>query len=157
VADGVPFTVVNDTIERAFLGDGNDTVIGNALDNALFGGRGNDNLDGAGGNDVLTGGAGSDTLTGGTGSDTFDFNALTEAGDTIKDFGAGDNVNIHDLMVAAGASATWSQQVVNANNNGTADVAVFVDPDGAGGAAAAVQVVVVLDHAPLAVGTEFII
>ncbi len=157
MADGVPFTVVDNTIERAFLGDGNDTVTGNALDNALFGGRGNDTLDGAGGNDILTGGAGSDTLTGGTGSDTFDFNALTEAGDTIKDFGAGDKVDIHDLMVAAGPSATWSQQVVNANNNGVSDVAVFVDPDGNAGAAPAVQVVVVLDHAPLAVGTEFII
>ena len=35
-------------------------IIGNALDNILFGGTGNDTLDGAGGNNTLTGGKGKD-------------------------------------------------------------------------------------------------
>ncbi|MFO0997375.1 MAG: S8 family serine peptidase [Alphaproteobacteria bacterium] len=157
LADGASFKVVDNTIERAFLGDGNDTVTGNALDNALYGGRGNDTLMGGAGNDTLVGGPGADKLTGGAGKDVFEFDSLKDSGDTITDFSAGDTVNVHNLMAAAGSSAQWSEQVINANNNGIADVAIFVDPDGAKGAAAPVQVVTVLDHAPLAVGTEFVI
>jgi len=49
-------------IENAVAGDGNDTLIGNALDNHLLGMRGDDILWGGGGNDTLEGGAGSDVF-----------------------------------------------------------------------------------------------
>ena len=41
----------------------NDTLVGNAGSNRLFGGSGNDTLDGLGGADSLAGGIGNDTLT----------------------------------------------------------------------------------------------
>jgi len=58
------------TIENAFMGDGNDTVIGNIADNLILGGRGNDSLSGGDGNDTLGGGTGNDNLLGGNGDDT---------------------------------------------------------------------------------------
>ncbi|HJR32903.1 MAG TPA: mannuronan epimerase, partial [Pseudomonas sp.] len=69
---------------------------GNALDNTLFAGAGNNVLDGRDGNDTVSGGAGNDTLvggsgddrliggtgtdnlTGGTGADTYAFGALSD-------------------------------------------------------------------------------
>lgn len=48
-------------IENAFSGDGNDQLIGNALNNTLMGGRGDDLLIGGIGDDILFGGSGSDT------------------------------------------------------------------------------------------------
>ncbi len=72
-------------------GDGVDTIVGNGLNNRLFGGRGNDVLTGAGGNDFLTGGlgddryvfdtdvaSGSDTINESEGGkDTLDFSSTT--------------------------------------------------------------------------------
>ena len=57
------------SIENVFGGDGNDTILGNALDNQLSGGRGNDSILGGDGNDTITGGAGNDILDGGNGTD----------------------------------------------------------------------------------------
>ena len=57
-------SVVEDTlknIENITGGSGNDTLIGDVLDNILNGGAGNDTLKGASGFDTLNGGAGSDT------------------------------------------------------------------------------------------------
>ena len=56
--------------EQARMGDGNDTVTGNAADNVIEGGVGNDTLSGVDGNDILEGGAGDDSLDGGAGTDT---------------------------------------------------------------------------------------
>lgn len=39
-------------IENVFLGDGNDTLVGNGADNLVLGGRGNDSLDGGTGTDT---------------------------------------------------------------------------------------------------------
>ncbi len=44
---------VGTVMHNAFAGDGNDTIIGNTLDNSLFGGRGDDDIDGAGGTDTV--------------------------------------------------------------------------------------------------------
>jgi Ca2+-binding RTX toxin-like protein len=57
-------------IEHAVTGDGDDTIIGNALGNHLRGGRGEDQLLGLGGDDRLEGGAGHDLLDGGLGADS---------------------------------------------------------------------------------------
>ncbi len=50
---------------------GQDTLLGNALGEALDGGADNDNLRGNGGNDTLDGGEGADKLFGGDGDDLF--------------------------------------------------------------------------------------
>ena len=52
-------------IEKAFGGDGDDSVTGNDSDNTLHGGRGNDELEGGAGSDILEGGQGDDTMDGG--------------------------------------------------------------------------------------------
>lgn len=51
----------NCNIENAVGGSGNDTLIGNALNNVLTGGAGNDTLNGDTGEDRLIGGLGDDT------------------------------------------------------------------------------------------------
>jgi serralysin len=65
------FTIANGvTIESAFSGNGNDTVIGNASNNVLYTYSGNDTIYGLEGNDFIWGGAGSDAIYAGTGADT---------------------------------------------------------------------------------------
>jgi serralysin len=56
-------------IENAIGGSGNDTLYGNAANNALTGGLGNDILLGNDGDDTLDGGAGANVLAGGAGND----------------------------------------------------------------------------------------
>ncbi|HYD67955.1 calcium-binding protein [Azospirillum sp.] len=54
-----------------FEGGGAFSGTGNALDNLLRGGAGNDTLVGGAGNDTLVGGVGTDRLSGGTGDDLY--------------------------------------------------------------------------------------
>ncbi|MDD0974545.1 beta strand repeat-containing protein, partial [Pseudomonas fontis] len=54
-----------------YTGSVNFNGYGNASDNILTGGIGNDVLNAAGGDDILNGGAGNDTLYGGAGADQF--------------------------------------------------------------------------------------
>ena len=56
-------------IENANLGSGNDTVLGNDVDNKLSGRNGRDSISGADGDDWLIGGKGIDTLEGDAGND----------------------------------------------------------------------------------------
>jgi Ca2+-binding RTX toxin-like protein len=72
-------------IERAFAGDGNDQVRGNAFDNLLWGGRGNDVLEGRGG------------------ADTFAF-GVRSGHDVILDFGADDRILLTGGVRVAGLS-----------------------------------------------------
>lgn len=83
------------------------TLTGNALDNAIFGGTGDDTLDGgSGGNDKLVGGDGNDTLItngasavilGGTGNDTIILGGSSASTGTV-DGGVGfDTVRSTDL------------------------------------------------------------
>ena len=66
----------------------------------LLGGAGADRLWGHIGRDVLAGGLGADTLFGGAGADTFLFASAADSGilpgsyDTIRDFGAGDVIDL---------------------------------------------------------------
>jgi Ca2+-binding RTX toxin-like protein len=95
-------------------GSGNFTGTGNALDNEIFGGSGNDNLSGLDGNDLLrgqtgndtlsggdgddllVGGSGIDDLTGGAGADTFRFSTFESgtgaSADRIQDFAQGSDI-----------------------------------------------------------------
>lgn len=52
--------------------------VGNALDNVMTGGRGDDDLFGGHGNDTLFGGGGADHLAGSWGDDTYDINSLDD-------------------------------------------------------------------------------
>lgn len=80
---------LSENVEELHLtGTANLTGTGNYLNNALFGGDGNDTLLGEAGNDTLVGGAGDDTLTGGIGGDKFIFagdTPFTRFGKTIVD------------------------------------------------------------------------
>lgn len=58
-------------IENITGGEGNDMIVGSALNNALIGGGGKDTIYGGAGNDVITGGLGFDSLLGGDGDDVF--------------------------------------------------------------------------------------
>jgi Ca2+-binding RTX toxin-like protein len=112
-------------IEAVIGSDFNDSLRGDALGNALYGGvgddqiwgrAGDDRLFGGDGADVLYGGLGADRLTGGAGPDTFLFRALAEstlAGDgrdRIMDFdqAGGDLIDLRDIdanLRAAGDQA----------------------------------------------------
>ncbi|MGQ0525376.1 MAG: retention module-containing protein [Betaproteobacteria bacterium] len=90
--------------------------------------------------DTLVSASGNDILIGGDGSDTFDYNAMTDAADTIKDFnlasvaGADDVLHLGDVLPAATQGATVASQLsgyvtlVEVAGN----TQVQVDPTGAG-------------------------
>ncbi|MCF5071600.1 LapA family giant adhesin, partial [Pseudomonas syringae] len=89
--------------------DGNDTLLGGAGNDILFGSGGGDWLDGGKGNDILLGGTGKDTLIGGqgndiliggSGADTFVWKSGDTGNDVIKDFKAseGDRIDLRDLL-----------------------------------------------------------
>lgn len=78
--------------------DGDETIIGNALDNFIDGNNGNDVLKGGAGNDVIRGDDGVDELWGGAGNDTFFVKRLGDSRersgiDKIMDFAAGDRID----------------------------------------------------------------
>ncbi len=91
LASGAPLQFTN--IENLdFTGTGNFRGTGNALDNHIFGGAGNDTLSGGSGADTLAGGAGDDRYFGGAGADVFEFDA---GHDMVWDFTAEDQVKFH--------------------------------------------------------------
>jgi Ca2+-binding RTX toxin-like protein len=104
-----------------YTGAGKFSGTGNALDNGLTGGSGNDTLNGGAGNDTLTGGAGNDRLLGGAGdgdlavfsgtSDQYTFSRLgtgvlavgPDGADTLVGiewvrFGEGDAVSLAEMV-----------------------------------------------------------
>ena len=97
------------TIENAFGGAGNDTLIGNFLANRINGGHGNniliglagsDKLEAGNGRDILIGGRGADTLTGGGGDD------ILIAGRTLLDTDATSLRKIQTEWLSASSYAT---------------------------------------------------
>ena len=98
----------------SFTGTGSFTGHGNALDNVITGGAGNDKLFGEAGDDsllggagkdVLTGGVGADHLTGGTGADRFvlalgDNGVTAKTADHITDFEKGDTLDVSDFVAS---------------------------------------------------------
>jgi serralysin len=90
-------------IENAIGGSGNDTITGNAANNALTGGLGNDTINGGAGADQLRGGTGDDTLT-------------IDSSDTVVDGGDG-----NDTVNLTGNGMTFNLAFSNIENaNGTA-------------------------------------
>jgi Ca2+-binding RTX toxin-like protein len=86
--------VINGTSSADLLegAAGDDTIKGYAGDDEIYGDAGNDHLVGNNGHDFLVGGTGFDKLSGGAGNDWFAYTSLSEAGDTITDFGKGSDV-----------------------------------------------------------------
>ncbi|SPF81790.1 calcium-binding protein [Pseudoprimorskyibacter insulae] len=76
------------SIENVHATDKNDFVVGNNVDNRLFGYDGNDTLRGFGGKDVLVGGVGDDSLSGGDDHDEL----VGGAGNDLLDGGQGDDL-----------------------------------------------------------------
>ncbi|NJK68253.1 MAG: calcium-binding protein [Microcoleus sp. SU_5_3] len=100
----------------------NDTLIGNADDNVIFGSKGDDFLDGKSGtdtlfggrgNDILNGSDGDDFLVGGKGRDKFVLQ-LQQGSDVISDF-----KNSEDLFLLAGG-LTYDQIRVFQTKDGAA-------------------------------------
>ena len=132
------------------MGAANIAGTGNALNNEITGNDGNNILSGGAGNDFLHGGAGADKQTGGVGSDTFDFDLLTDLGDTITDFSkaAGDKLDISELLdfvnYAGSDAGVFADGFVSFTQAGTTTNLMF-DADGTLGVAAATTLASVLN------------
>ncbi|MBA1155876.1 M10 family metallopeptidase C-terminal domain-containing protein [Microvirga mediterraneensis] len=85
-----PPTQPQPPLEAVIRGDdGPNVLVGNALDNEIFGLGGNDTISGLAGNDEIHGGTGRDVLTGNEGQDTFFFDTRPNRStnwDKITDF-----------------------------------------------------------------------
>ena len=130
------YTLGANVENMTFIGSGNFSGTGNALNNIITGGAGADTLSGGGGADTLIGGAGADTLTGGAGADTLTGGAGADVfvlvrgdanGDLITDFTTSVGINPDQIQLSgygianvslgnrtvagAGAAATTSYAV----------------------------------------------
>lgn len=112
-------------------GVGNDVLYGGAGDDILSAWDGNDTLYGGSGDDVLDGGTGDDTMNGGAGADTFIF-SLGSGNDTVTGAEASDVIKLGldvlptDLVVTRINGATIKIE----NNNGTDSLIVTGDAEG---------------------------
>jgi large repetitive protein len=95
----------------------------------LDGGRGADSLDGGAGPDVLIGGLGNDLLTGGPGADVFGYAEANQGLDRITDLGAGDVIDVAEVLSGFEDGASDPGAFV-AVVDGGADAILQVDPDG---------------------------
>lgn len=100
--DGVSIVATN--IQSAYTGDGDDTIIGDAVTRKLMSGRGDDTvtagtvatfINGGKGNDLITGGSGNDTIEDGSATDQ-----LSEGNDDTIDAGAGNDLVIANWAVS---------------------------------------------------------
>ncbi len=101
------------TFENASGGSGNDTLLGNTLNNSLTGNNGNDILIGNAGNDFLFGLVGRDILVGGAGLDNLDGGAdddILIAGRTSVDANA---TSLNTLRTGWSSGSTYATRVAN--------------------------------------------
>ncbi|MBO0881657.1 MAG: hypothetical protein J2P17_15205, partial [Mycobacterium sp.] len=80
-----------------FSGTGNFAGTGNALDNWIISGAGNDTLIGGAGNDWLEGGAGADSMSGGVGDDAY---VVTDTGDTVTELTSEGWDSVHTTLAS---------------------------------------------------------
>jgi VCBS repeat-containing protein len=127
------FTLVqsssNTVVNLTSVGLGTDTYLNME---GVIGSSYNDILVGSTGNDVIVGGLGADTMTGGGGNDTFvwrkgDANAV----DTITDFGAGDVLDVSDLLAGSGINSGNVDDYLSVRESG-GNTILSVDRDGGG-------------------------
>ncbi|MFC0409466.1 Hint domain-containing protein [Roseomonas elaeocarpi] len=101
------YTLGNYLENLTFTGTGNFIGNGNALDNVITGGSGNDTINGGLGNDTISGGGGSDSLIGGGGTDTVQFaNAFATYSFTVNDA-------TNSATVAGNGATTTTQGFTN--------------------------------------------
>jgi Ca2+-binding RTX toxin-like protein len=127
----------NVVIEKAYGGDGNDTLIGNRSANTLLGRAGNDSLIGDYGNDSLLGGYGNDALRGGYGNDVLrgEGGNDTLRGDYGNDTlygGAGADRFVFSTALSSSANHDRIMDYVAANDTVQLDNAVFTKLGAAG-------------------------
>ncbi|ESQ73535.1 hypothetical protein ABAC402_18860 [Asticcacaulis sp. AC402] len=98
--------------ENAVTGEGNDTVIGTAVANAITTGAGNDSLDGGAGNDTLVGGEGDDSYVVESVGDgvTEQFDDGNDRVISTVSYTLSDNVEILILQGSADLSGTGNGQ-----------------------------------------------
>jgi Ca2+-binding RTX toxin-like protein len=108
-------TVTSTVIEDVTGGVGNDTLIGNSVDNNIIGNAGNDSLTGAAGNDTLDGGTGADSMVGGTGNDIY---YVDNTGDRVTE-----NVSEGNDTVFASVDFALSANVEVLTQTGAANIA----------------------------------
>ncbi|MBU8545813.1 MULTISPECIES: calcium-binding protein, partial [Roseomonadaceae] len=98
-------------------GNGDDRLIGDALNNRLSGGAGNDTLIGGLGDDTLDGGLGADSLAGGDGDDTY---VVDDLGDiVVEEAGGGFDRVISRIDWTLGAELERLSLSGSADLNGT--------------------------------------
>ncbi len=109
------------TIENAWGGEGNDTLVGGDIANSLVGNGGNDSLDG---------GAAADTMAGGMGNDTY---MVDNAGDVVTELSAQGNdtvlasidhtlaANVEALVLTGNAHAGIGNALDNSLTGGVGD------------------------------------
>jgi Ca2+-binding RTX toxin-like protein len=140
------FTGTGNALDNLIIGgNGNDVLNGVVGNDTLNGGNGNDNLNGGAGLDVLVGGAGNDTLTGGADADSFVFSSATGV-DTIGDFVTNtDKIVITQSALAIGNGDTTVDNAVLRTAAGgfsaNAELVVFTQNASATTAAAAAAVI----------------
>lgn len=110
--------------------EGSDFISGGTGNDLLLGGDDDDLLVGGPGDDDLFGNGGSDILTGGLGADRFGFLAADESLDVVVDFGAGDFLDIDDLLAPSYTTATAAAFVSAVEVSGS--TVLSVDGDGTG-------------------------
>lgn len=107
VRSAVSYTLPSYVENLTLTGTANLTGKGTSWHNVMTGNDGANTLYGQGGNDKMIGGKGADILWGGDGKDTFVVRSLAEAGDTVKDYTAGqDQIDLRPLLQATGIAST---------------------------------------------------
>lgn len=102
---GAPVPGSGDTTENVIGGSGDDTIVGNTLQNNLNGGDGNDTVWGSppgtlnDGGDTLTGGLGNDSFFGGTGPDTVTFKGAPSGENIDESLGFADGGEGQDTFL----------------------------------------------------------
>jgi Ca2+-binding RTX toxin-like protein len=140
VLDGAPTYTLADGVENLVVyGRMAQTATGNALNNLMTSNDYGSTMNGGAGNDCLVAGKGADSLTGGTGNDEFVFNSLPTAAGHITDFTAGaDCLDLRGIFASIGyhGSDPIADHYLSFTDNGAGGVALYVDKDGTGAAAA---------------------
>jgi Ca2+-binding RTX toxin-like protein len=127
--------VGQDVDQLLYGGTGNDTLTGGARIDWLYGDKGNDTLNGGAGNDYLFGGEGNDRLIGGTGNDylkgnagadTFVFGENQSGHDTVADFTPGqDHLEIKQNLNGNGLT-TAAQVIAGATTDQAGNVVLHL-------------------------------
>ncbi len=99
--------------------EGNDSVLGSALDESILGGAGDDTLVGGGGNDILVDGAGRNNLQGGEGDDVIDVSSSAAPTSTVAGGAGRDTLKIASDAVLTGLTIS-EVEVLDGNAGRTA-------------------------------------